>query len=159
MDLRKIRNLNKKMDDIVQIASESNKKVKLVVGVDKSGKDIVEIVNSRDLVRSSDYVKIEKYIQQELGVEGRKILEMKKLYENTGIINAGEFSQDMHFSGIMSSKDYNNMANRLMIDAGRQFTDPLSKKAITTAFRKTNNGINKFISFGHASSEASRIAI
>ncbi len=141
MDLANIRKLDRKIDDIFEAMSSS---------ADESVKA---------LTIGDDFNKIDDYIRTQLTPEEISWLEMKELYEGRGIINAGQFSDDKHLGGAMSSQDYTLLAKRLMIKNGRRFSDPTAFRAIKSSLNATNNGINKFISFGHVSSEASRISV
>ncbi len=153
MDLYKIRKLNQRMDDIVREAATNSEDVVVKL---KNGKETT--ISSKEIVDSADHIRTNKYIKSKLTPEELNTLKMKTLYEDKGIINSGEYTQDKDFGAVVSTQDYSNLATRIMISAGSQFTDPASAKAIKFALRKTNDTMNKFIGFGHTSSEASRIA-
>ncbi len=142
------------MTEINQISRVHTKVTKIIKEMPKSSDEAV-----KGLALSDDFLETEKYVFSKLTKKEQDILELGRFYDKEGIINAGQYSQDRAIGGAFTQQDYDAMARNIMIRTGRRLGDPLSKRTMRASFNTANSAINKFIGFGHVSSEASRISV
>ncbi len=121
--------------------------------------ELFEGVKVVDIFMSNDIKKIEKYIDSKLSPKQLEIQELKRKYDAEGIINAGQWSQDSTFSKMNSSKDYDIFFKREMANRVKKIKNPTSINSLKKVLSFANKSANTYMSAGHYSAMASRIAV